>query len=45
MLEHQLEFAARGSAWELELARRGLFDEAELEIAWVEEHAGALVEP
>ena len=44
MLEHQLEFAARGSAWEVELAHRGLFDEAELEIAWVEEHAVALVE-
>ena len=36
MLQHQLEFAARGSAWEVELAHRGLFDEAELEIAWVE---------
>jgi hypothetical protein len=39
-----LEFAARGSAWEVELAHRGLFDEAKLEIAWVEEHAVALVE-
>lgn len=43
MLEHQLAFAARGSEWEIELARRGLFDEAELEIAWVEEHAADLV--
>jgi aminoglycoside phosphotransferase (APT) family kinase protein len=44
MLGHQLEFGGRGSAWEIELARRGIFDEAELEIAWVEEHALALVE-
>jgi hypothetical protein len=44
MLEHQLEFAARGSAWEIELAGRGYFDEAELEIAWVEANAAALVE-
>jgi hypothetical protein len=43
-LEQQLQFAARGSEWEVELARRGFFDEAELEIAWVEEHAVALVE-
>ena len=43
-LGHQREFAARGSAWELELAERGFFDEADLEIAWVEEHASALVE-
>jgi hypothetical protein len=26
------------------VARRGFFDEAELEIAWVEQHAVALVE-
>jgi hypothetical protein len=43
-LEHQLQFAARGSEWEVELARRGLFDEAAAEIAWVEENAVALVE-
>jgi hypothetical protein len=43
MLEHQLLFAARGSAWEIELTRRGILDEARLEIAWVEEHAAALV--
>lgn len=43
MLEQQLQFAARGSAWELELLRRGVLDEAELEIAWVEEHSVALV--
>ena len=43
MLGHQLEFAARGSAWEIELEKRGIFDEARLEIAWVEEHAAELV--
>jgi len=36
--------AADGSAHEVELARRGLFDEVTLEIAWVEEHAVALLE-
>jgi hypothetical protein len=45
MLGHQLDFAARGSAWEIELARRGIFDEAEREIAWVEEHAAELTRP
>jgi hypothetical protein len=44
MLEQQLQFAARGSAWEIELDRRGIFGEADLEIAWVEEHAVALIE-
>jgi hypothetical protein len=44
MLEQQAEAAARGSEWEIELAHRGVFDEAEREIAWVEEHAVALVE-
>jgi hypothetical protein len=43
-LEQQSQFAARGSEWEVELARRGILDEGELEIAWVEEHATALVE-
>ncbi len=43
-LEQQLQFAARGSEWEVESRRRGFFDEAELEIAWVEEHGVALVE-
>jgi aminoglycoside phosphotransferase (APT) family kinase protein len=43
MLEHQLLFAARGSAWEIELTRRGVLDEAKLEIDWVEEHADALL--
>ena len=44
MLEQQSEAAARGSAWEVELARRGVLHEAELETAWVEEHAAELVE-
>jgi len=42
--EQQLVFAARGSAWEIELDHRGILDEAELEIAWVEENSVALVE-
>jgi hypothetical protein len=33
-----------GSEWGLELTRRGVLDEAELEIAWVETDALALVE-
>ena len=36
--------AADGSAWEVELARRGVLDEVALEIAWMEEHAVAIVE-
>lgn len=44
MLEHMSQAAARGSDWEIELRRRGVFDEAELEIAWVEEHQVALVQ-
>ncbi len=36
--------ATDGSAREVELARRGLFDEVTLEIAWVEEHVVALLE-
>lgn len=44
MLEQMAEAAERASEWELELARRGVFDEAELEIAWVEDHASELVE-
>lgn len=43
-LETQHTFAVEGSAWEMELARRGVLDETALEIAWVEEHAAALVE-
>lgn len=36
------EMAARGSAHEVALARRGVLEELALEIAWVEEHADAL---
>jgi len=43
-LTAQLEFRDRGVEWELELERRGYFDEARLEIAWVEENAAALLE-
>ena len=43
-LEHMWRLVADGSEWEVELARRGVLDEAALEIGWVEEHAGALVE-
>lgn len=42
--EHMWKLVADGSAWEVELARRGVLDEGAREIAWVEEHAGALVE-
>ena len=40
----QQKLLADGSEHEVELARRGVLDEAALEIAWVEEHAVALVE-
>jgi len=43
-LGHMQTLAADGSEHEAELARRGLLDEVALEIAWVEEHAVALVE-
>jgi hypothetical protein len=43
-LGHMQKLAADGSEHEVELARRGRLDEAALEIAWVEEHAVALVE-
>ena len=42
--EHMWKLVADGSEWEVELARRGVLDEGALEIAWVEEHAVALVE-
>lgn len=44
MLDHQQKLVVDGSEWEVELARRGVLDEAALEIAWVEEHAVAIVE-
>ncbi len=43
-LGHQRQSAADGSAWEVELTRRGALDEKALEIAWMEENAIALVE-
>lgn len=43
-LEHLHRLVAEGSAWEVEMARRGVLDELALTIAWVEEHATALVE-
>jgi hypothetical protein len=43
-LDHISRLAADGSEWELEAARRGVLDEMALEIAWVKEHAAALVE-
>ena len=42
-LKAQLAFRDRGVEWELELERRGYFDEARLEIAWVERQAAALL--
>ena len=43
-LGHIKQAAADGSEWEVELDRRGVLDEGELEIAWMEESAGALAE-
>jgi hypothetical protein len=42
-LEHLRKLVSDGSDWEVELARRGVIDELELEVAWVEEHAFLLV--
>jgi hypothetical protein len=42
-LEHSRKLASTGSDWEAELARRGVIDELELEVAWVEAHAALLV--
>src|ERR671915_679537 len=43
-LGHLWKLVAEGAEWEVGLARRGLLNELALEIAWVEEHAVALVE-
>jgi hypothetical protein len=43
LLGHMSRLAADGSEWEVELARRGVLDELAPEIAWVKEHAVALV--
>lgn len=42
-LEHLHRLVAQGSEWEVEMDRRGVLDELALNIAWVEEHATALV--
>lgn len=42
-LDHLCKLVAEGSQWEVGLARRGLLDELAREIAWVDEHALALV--
>lgn len=44
MQQHMRNLAASGSAWEMELERRGVLDEGALEVAWMEEHAGELVQ-
>jgi aminoglycoside phosphotransferase (APT) family kinase protein len=44
LLGHMRTLAADGSAWEMELARRGVLDELACEMAWAEEHALALVQ-
>ncbi|APO74675.1 hypothetical protein AM571_CH01860 [Rhizobium etli 8C-3] len=44
MQEHMRDLAASGSAWEMELDRRGVLDEGTLEVAWMEEHARELVQ-
>jgi hypothetical protein len=43
-LAQMREFAADGSAHEIANERRGQFDELDLEMAWVEQNAEALVE-
>lgn len=43
-MDHLWQLVAEGSEWEAALARRGVLDEGALEIAWVEEHAVALVD-
>jgi hypothetical protein len=43
-LDHLWTLVAEGSEWEVGLARRGVLDELAREIAWVDEHAAALVE-
>jgi hypothetical protein len=43
-LDQLSRLVSDGSEWEMELARRGVLDELALEVAWVEQHAVALVE-
>lgn len=42
-LDDLQELAAVGSAWELEMSRRGVLEELARDIAWTEQHAEALV--
>lgn len=44
-LDHLRGLVAAGSEWEVRMARRGLLDDMALDIAWVQEHTDALVEP
>ena len=44
LLDHMSRLAAKGSEWEVELARRGVLDELALEIIWVQEQAVALAD-
>jgi hypothetical protein len=44
MQQHMRNLAAAGSAWEMELASRGVLDEGMLEVAWMEDHAMDLIQ-
>ncbi|WP_245294224.1 hypothetical protein [Rhizobium etli] len=44
MQQHMRNLAASGSAWKMELERRGVLDEGALEVVWMEEHARELVQ-
>jgi hypothetical protein len=44
-LGHIRQLAAEGWEHEVQVTRRGAVDELALEIAWVEQHAAALVAP
>jgi hypothetical protein len=43
MQQHMRNLAAAGSAWEMELASRGVLDAGMLEVAWMEDHAMDLI--
>lgn len=43
LLAHVRQLVAEGSAWEVEMEQRGEVDELARTIAWVEDHAAALV--
>lgn len=42
-LDHMRRLASEGSQWEVEMARRGVFDELTQTIEWVEKHVDALI--